>query len=99
MTRTAATPSDDIHSTLGLNPAGRRRRLARWFVTGLVVIVVVIGIMRIRAGNAADASVQYQTQPVTEGTLIVTVTATGELKPLTQVNIGTEISGIVEDTS
>jgi HlyD family secretion protein len=31
--------------------------------------------------------------------LLVTVTATGELKPLTQVNIGTEISGVVESVS
>src|SRR6185503_3500050 len=30
------------------------------------------------------------------GTLTVSVTATGELKALTQVNIGTEISGVVE---
>jgi len=33
---------------------------------------------------------------VQQGALTVSVTATGELKPVTQVNIGTEISGIVE---
>jgi HlyD family secretion protein len=31
--------------------------------------------------------------------LTIAVTATGELKPVTQVNIGTEISGIVESVS
>ena len=36
---------------------------------------------------------------VERGTLTVTVTATGELKSLTQVNIGTEISGVVESVN
>ena len=36
---------------------------------------------------------------VERGTLTVTITATGELKSLTQVNIGTEISGIVESVN
>ena len=36
---------------------------------------------------------------VEKGTLTVTVTATGELKALTQVNIGTEISGVVESVA
>lgn len=38
----------------------------------------------------------YQTQPVKRGNLSVTVTATGNLKPLNQVDIGTELSGTVD---
>ena len=48
---------------------------------------------------ARRAAAQYQTETVEKGTLTVTVTATGELKSLTQVNIGTEISGIVESVN
>ena len=44
----------------------------------------------------AEPVAPYQTETVEKGTLTVTVTATGELKSLTQVNIGPEISGIVE---
>jgi HlyD family secretion protein len=40
--------------------------------------------------------IQYVTHEVRRGNLTVTVTATGVLEPLTQVNVGTEISGIVD---
>lgn len=79
-----------------MTPAGRWRRLVRWFVVIAAVIAVVVAVVRFRPGAGAEATIQYQTAPVTRGTLMVTVTATGELKPLTQVNIGTEISGVVE---
>ena len=99
MTATASTPADDIQNTLGLNSAGRRRRLLRWLLAAIVVVAVIVGAMRIGTGSAADTGVQYQTEEVTKGTLTVTVTATGELKPLTQVSIGTEISGVVESVA
>jgi HlyD family secretion protein len=41
----------------------------------------------------------YKTETCAEGSVTVSVTATGELKPVTQVNIGTEISGIVESVA
>jgi HlyD family secretion protein len=96
MATMGTTSSDDVQRTLGLTPAGRWRRQLRWFLSGIAILAVVYGVMRMRAGTAADTGVQYQTETVSQGTLTVTVTATGELKPLTQVNIGTEISGIVE---
>ena len=39
---------------------------------------------------------QYQTQKVQHGNLTVTVTATGNLEPTNQVDVGTEVSGTVE---
>jgi HlyD family secretion protein len=48
-----------------------------------------------RAAPAQSVS-PYKTETVQKGALTVSVTATGELKPVTQVNIGTEISGVVE---
>ena len=38
----------------------------------------------------------YQTEKVTTGSLIVTVSATGKLRPTNQVEVGSELSGIVE---
>ena len=51
--------------------------------------------MRLRASRP-EPGAQYQMDTVERGTLTVTVTATGELKSLTEVKVGTEISGIVE---
>jgi HlyD family secretion protein len=43
-----------------------------------------------------NVSLQYKTAQVQEGQLVVTVTATGELEPVNQVEVGTEVSGTIE---
>jgi HlyD family secretion protein len=93
-----AAPSGDIHDTLGLTPGRRRRRLGRWAAGVLVLVVVGAGLLQMRAAPAQAVS-PYRTEAIQKGALTVSVTATGELKPVTQVNIGTEISGIVESVS
>jgi len=92
---TATTTPPDIHDTLGLTPRGRRRRIGRWLFAALIITALVGVGLRMRA-TPAQAVSPYKTEMVQKGALTVSVTATGELKPVTQVNIGTEISGIVE---
>lgn len=93
------TKSQELQARLGVTPGGRRRwRLGRWLLVGLVAVGLAAAVMRLRAMRAEPAA-QYRTEAVEKGTLTVTVTATGELKSLTQVNIGTEISGIVESVA
>jgi HlyD family secretion protein len=95
---TATTTTPDIHDTLGLTPGRRRRRLGRWLVAALVIVALGAVLLRLRASPAQPVS-PYKTDAVQKGALTVSVTATGELKPVTQVNIGTEISGIVESVA
>ncbi|HLG56964.1 MAG TPA: efflux RND transporter periplasmic adaptor subunit [Vicinamibacterales bacterium] len=94
------TTSQDVHARLGVTPRGRRGlRIGRWLLMlGIAFGLLAGGTMVSRSLRAAPA-VQYQTENVQKGSLTVTVTATGELKSLTQVNIGTEISGIVESVN
>jgi HlyD family secretion protein len=85
---------DDIAATLGLNapkhPQARRRLL--WIAAAALALVLLIGFWIFK-----PASVRYVSQPVTRGALTVTVSATGTLKPLNQVDVGAQISGrIVE---
>jgi HlyD family secretion protein len=88
----------DIHDTLGLTPGRRRRRFGLWLLAVLALLAVAALLLRLGAGAAQTVS-PYKTETVQKGALTVSVTATGELKPVTQVNIGTEISGIVESVS
>jgi HlyD family secretion protein len=92
-----STSAPDIQATLGVASTRRGRRVARWLaaVVAMVALVAAWRVMR----PQAEAQPLYQTEAVEKGTLTVTVTATGELKSLTQVNIGTEISGIVESVA
>jgi len=92
------SPDTELQSRLGLSRNGRARRAVRWAVALLVLAAIGAGAFRLRAAREAP-SAQYRTESVETGTLTVTVTATGELKALTQVNIGTEISGIVESVA
>jgi HlyD family secretion protein len=87
----------DIHSRLEMTPpAVLRRRLVRWSAwLGVLVVCIATGVAASR-GLRTEPAVEYQTEIVQRGPITVTVTATGELKSLTEVKVGTEISGIVE---
>ena len=62
----------------------------------MVLAAVVAGAAAAARSMRAPAPVRYQTEPVQRGPLTVTVTATGDVQSLTEVKVGTEISGIVE---
>ena len=71
-----------------------RRRWVKW----VIVLVIVVagaggGLWYWRKGRASEA--QYQTAAVTRGKLVQTVTATGQLNPVTNVTVGSQISGII----
>jgi HlyD family secretion protein len=67
------------------------KRWARWAAIALVAIVVGYLIF----GRGDGGATKYVTQDVTTGDLTVTVTATGNLEPRNQVDIGSELSGTI----
>ncbi len=89
-------PEFDINQTLGIDQSSdRKKRLKHWFIAALLVIAGVIGTVAWK-GTKNSNSVQYLTQKVQRGDLIVTVTATGALEPTNQVDVGSELSGIIK---
>ncbi len=73
---------------------GRGRRLlgkAAWLILAAAIIVVAI---RWGTGKRDDKT-EYKTETVREGSLVVTVAATGTLQPTNQVDVGSELSGII----
>ena len=87
--------SDDIHSVLDLDrPAGtgRWRRLG-----GLALLMLALGIggwLLMRNGQA-ERDNAYVTEPVRRGGLTVTVIATGSIQPTNQVDVSSELSGMI----
>jgi len=86
----------DIAKTLGLtgpdgqHPGGKKRWL--WGAAMLAtVIAIVLFIIESR-----PAPVSYTTEPVRRGDLVVTVSATGTLAPVKQVDVGIEVSGTIK---
>ena len=87
-----------VASTLGLDkPASGRYGKRRLVWIGLAVVVAVLLIVW---GTHDDtAPIQYQTATAHRGALTVTVTATGNLQPTNQVDVGSELSGIIKSVA
>lgn len=70
--------------------AGRRKMV--WTALGIVAVLLLWGVYP--SGNSAG--VRYITEEIAKGDLAVAVSATGNLYPTNQVDVGSELSGIVE---
>ena len=77
-----------------LRPRGRRAWLQA-LVVALAIVLAVGGFLYWR-GQADTSATRYRTEEATRGNLVVTVTATGNLQPTNKVDVGSELSGIVE---
>lgn len=74
---------------------GGGRALRHWpWLAGAVVIAGLLW-LALRSGDEAAAP-RYATEAVTVGTLVVKVSATGNLQPTNTVDVGSELSGIVD---
>lgn len=91
MTAHSSSP-DSLQAVLGPN-GGRKKR--GWWV--MLAVIAAVGLMLWQPWSGSDAAkVSYDTEPVTRGDLTVTVSATGNLQPINQVDVGSEMSGTVD---
>lgn len=90
---TETTNTNDLTRTLraGIEGPPAWQRALKWGVLALVIIAAAY--FTFFRGNGPK--VTYTTQDVVVGDLTVTVTATGNLEPRNQVEIGSELSGTV----
>jgi len=85
-----------VAETLDITQGPRRKRRLKWIILAILLLMGgVVGALAFR-GMEAPASARYKTQKVEQGDLTVTVSATGNLEPTNQVDVGSELSGIVQ---
>ncbi len=86
----------DVERVLRQGGGSRRGifRLRNWVLGALAVALVVGAAWLLRADSTSSAT-NYVTDPVTRGSLSVIVTATGSVQPTNQVDVSSELSGIV----
>lgn len=97
LTRLKQPESDqEIARTLGISPAGRSTARRRWWLAAGCVLALLAGggwfWLRLRHPGAS----QFRTARAERGNLTVVVTATGTLQPVNTVEVGAEISGLIQ---
>jgi HlyD family secretion protein len=88
----AEDEAQSVEEFLGVTRRPRWRRWAKFWIPGLLILAVVGCVL---AGRAEDKP-EYITEAVVQRSLDIEVTATGNLRPTNQVDVGSEVSGRVD---
>lgn len=67
-----------------------------WLIAAILAAVAVVIAVVAWQGSNSSTGVQYKTQEVQQGELTVLVTATGTLEATNQVDVSSELSGIIK---
>mgnify|MGYP001007055100 CR=1 FL=1 len=92
-----SSANTDITRVLGSEKKTGKKR--RWSIRLLLLVILIAAGMGVHAKlsrDKAQAGPRFVTQPAVQGDLIVQVTATGALEPTNEVEVGSELSGIVK---
>ncbi len=98
MNQQAPLDTREIEKAIGLGRSASARKFGKRFF-GLLAFLALIagGTYWYSARQEAAAAVSYQAVPAVKGGLVITVSSTGTIQPLTQVDVGSELSGVVRD--
>jgi len=75
----------------------QRRRHLLWVLFAAAVVAGLWPMLPERGGSKGAPRIEYVGAPVTRGDLTIRVSATGTLQPLTQVDVGSELSGLLAE--
>jgi HlyD family secretion protein len=100
MNKSRSSRQDEIAEALGLESGGApRRRFRKWLVWLLAILLLVMLAAWMRDRRSQTAHITYKTAAITQGDLNVLVSATGNLIPTNEVEVGCELSGIVKSVT
>ncbi|MGF1455805.1 MAG: efflux RND transporter periplasmic adaptor subunit [Alphaproteobacteria bacterium] len=83
----------DVEKSLGIGRPERGTAFGR-----LPLAIVVLAVLGTVAALVLwpDPPVEYETETIARGDLVVFVTATGNLRPTVSIDVGAEVSGLIE---
>ena len=84
------TTDPDLDDFLGAKP---QKPWRKWAIRGAIALALLILILLIARCFGGEDKPNYATREARRGDLTVTVSATGNLKPINQVDVGSEQSG------
>jgi HlyD family secretion protein len=87
--------TQDISTVLNLTAGRHRFGLRFWLAVVAVIAIAALAYTFLKSRDGAQQP-RYQVEQARRGDLTVTVSATGTLQPTNQVDVGSELSGIIE---
>lgn len=95
-----AQSAEALQAALGLDSLGRGRKRRRGWLYALGLLVLLAAAFAAYHWHGSSATrIDYTIQPAARADLTMQVSATGTLQPLTQVDISSELSGIVRSVA
>lgn len=86
----------DVADALGARTPPRVGKWRRWRVVGIATVTLIVGVVAVSL-KARSEPMRFETQEVRRDSLAITVTATGNLQPTNEVDVGIEVSGTVAE--
>ena len=84
--------TESLDEFLGDSQAGG---ISKWWRWTLIALVILAGALFIWWLSSGDSGPRYATTPLERGDIQVEVTATGNLAPINEVSVGSELSGLI----
>jgi HlyD family secretion protein len=81
----------ELEAGSGGGPRGRWR----WWVGGIAIAALVLAGLALSGIGGSGAGLRYVTEKALRGNFTVVVTATGSVQPTNQVDVSSELSGII----
>ena len=85
----------DIEQALGLDGRSRRKTWFRRLFWLVILGCAIAGGVWWYGQQGAATAVTYTTEPVNRADLVIRVQATGKIQPTTQVDVSSEMSGVI----
>ena len=88
--KSIAAEQPSVDEFLGTKPRPRWRRWMKYWLPALVIVLLILGIAQC---TAEPPKPDYITEAAVQESLDLSVTATGNLRPTNQVEVGAEVTG------
>lgn len=96
MSKTESSSGPSVQQVLDDSGKNNKTSILYWFIMAIFSAIAILVVFKFWGMNESVSQQSYELVELKNGDLQLSVTATGNLQPLNQVDIGTELSGTVQ---
>lgn len=73
-----------------------KKKRKKWIIGTIILLIIILSIFIVVKRNEQPFDVSYETAAVSRDTIRTSISATGSIEPVTEVEVGTQVSGIID---